>query len=46
MSTAMEYSVAPSSNSGARYQIVTTSCVKGLSGMEKALAKPKSANLS
>ena len=45
MSTAIEYSVAPKRSSGALYQIVTTSCVYGLIGMEKALASPKSASL-
>jgi hypothetical protein len=45
MSTAVVYSIAPKSSSGALYQIVTTSWVNGLKGIEKALARPKSASL-
>ena len=44
-STGVEYSVAPSSSSGARYQRVTTSLVYGLMGIPNALARPKSAIL-
>ena len=46
ISTAIEYSVAPSKSSGALYQIVTTSYVSGLSGTLNALASPKSASFN
>jgi len=46
ISTAIVYSVAPRNISGALYQIVITSIVRGLNGTEKALASPKSAILS
>lgn len=45
ISTGVEYSIDPSNISGARYHKVTTSWVYGLIGIEKVLAKPKSAIL-
>ncbi len=45
ISTGVEYSFCPNKISGARYQRVSTSCVKVLIGTPKALAKPKSASL-
>ena len=43
ISTGVEYSKEPNKISGALYQSVTTSWVYGLIGIEKVLAKPKSA---
>ena len=44
ISTGKLYSFFPSKISGARYHKVSTSCVRVLIGIPKALAKPKSAN--
>jgi len=46
ISIGVEYSLAPSKISGARYHKVTTSCVYVLTGRPNALARPKSANLT
>ena len=46
ISTGVEYSFIPNNNSGALYHKVKTSFVYGLIGIEKALAKPKSATLT
>lgn len=43
MSIGVEYSKDPNRISGALYHRVTTSCVYGLIGIEKVLARPKSA---
>ena len=45
MSTAVLYSLAPSSSSGHRYHSVTTSCVYGRKGDPYSRARPKSAIL-
>ena len=46
MSTPKEYSFFPKRISGALYHKVSTSCVKVLIGIVKALASPKSQSLT